>query len=250
MGKMKKFEMLNVICKDCELTAKEKLVAQYFVYKSNKAGACYPCVATIAEECCISRRTVQRATKKLAEKSYIIIEKRFKFGKQTSNLYSFNILLIEEIEREKEKAVESAMEPTMEVVDFEELLAIQEQETIVDEETEEIDLDDLVAANDSVWEDAYENKEVESRKEISSESGAEEQKNVKMVENQAVGRRSSKGTVCFPVAVNVLNHMVKCCEMRRELYSSFMLHGIEEEELMSEGYNEASNNVMGAFFPP
>ena len=93
---MKKFEMLNIICQDCDLTAKEKLVAQYFVYKSNKSGACYPCVSVIAEQCSVSRRTVQRATKKLAEKGYIIIEKRFKCGgKQTSNFYSFNILLLE-----------------------------------------------------------------------------------------------------------------------------------------------------------
>lgn len=261
---MKKFEMLNIICQDCELTAKEKLVAQYFVYKSNKSGACYPCVDKIAEQCSVSRRTVQRATKKLAEKSYIIIEKRFKFGKQTSNLYSFNILLLEEIEREKEKiqeedkAEDKAMEPTIKVVDLEELLAIQEQETIVDEETEEIDLDDLVAANDSVWEDAYdnpfENNELENRKErkIPRECGAEQQINLEMIETQAISQKLSKGTVCLPVTeVNMsVYNTVKYCEMGKELYSSFMLHDIEKEELLSEGYNEASNNVMGAFFPP
>ncbi|SFR77922.1 helix-turn-helix domain-containing protein [Anaeromicropila populeti] len=99
---MKKFKMLNIICNSCELTSKEKLVAQYFVYKSNRAGACYPSVSTIAEHCGVSERTIQRATKKLEERGLIMIEKRFKFGKQTSNQYTLNILLIEEIEAGKE----------------------------------------------------------------------------------------------------------------------------------------------------
>ncbi|SES65533.1 helix-turn-helix domain-containing protein [[Clostridium] polysaccharolyticum] len=148
---MRKFEMLNVICKDCELTAKEKLVAQYFVYKSNKSGACYPCVNKIAEDCSVSRRTVQRATKKLAEKEYIIKEERFKFGKQTSNLYTFNTLLFENImQREKEIELESRQEKAnstvvaMEVIELEELLNIENTDTIIEADQESIDLDDLI----------------------------------------------------------------------------------------------------------
>lgn len=87
---VKKFKMLNLICENCTLTSKEKLVAQYFVYKSNKAGECYPSVATISKHCGVSQRTVQRATKKLQEKNYIIIEKRYYKGRQSSNQYSLN----------------------------------------------------------------------------------------------------------------------------------------------------------------
>ena len=284
---MKKFEMLNIIAKDCELTAKEKLVAQYFVYKSNKAGACYPCVDKIAEQCSVSRRTVQRATKKLCEKGYILIEKRFKFGKQTSNLYSFNILLLEEIERiqEEEKTEDKAIEPEMEVIDFEELL-FQEQEVDQDNqmvqnktvepemevidfdeirihetdarhghEFEEIDLDDLVADSvndDYVWEEVYDNpfediQDVEKQR-IHSESEVEQLNNIDKLEMQTANQES----ICVSVTINVLNYVIKCCEMEGEQYSGFMLNSIEseKEELQLESSNEASNNIMGAFFPP
>jgi DNA-binding transcriptional regulator YhcF (GntR family) len=84
---MKKFELLNMIYENCSLSSKEILVAQYFVYKSNAQGKCYPAVNTIAEECCVSERTVQRATKKLQEKGYISIIKRMLKGKQATNEY-------------------------------------------------------------------------------------------------------------------------------------------------------------------
>ena len=83
----KKFEILNTIYKNCSLSSKEILVAQYFIYRSNTQGICYPAVETIAEECGVSKRTVQRATKKLQERGYIIISKRTIKGKQSSNLY-------------------------------------------------------------------------------------------------------------------------------------------------------------------
>ena len=84
---MKKFEMLNIICNNCNLTSKEKLVAHYFIYKSNKEGACYPAVNTIARHCGVSERTIQRATKKLQERGYLSISKRAINGRQTSNSY-------------------------------------------------------------------------------------------------------------------------------------------------------------------
>jgi DNA-binding transcriptional regulator YhcF (GntR family) len=84
---MKKFEMFNMICNNCNLTSKEKLVAHYFVYRSNQAGICYPAVNTIAKHCGVSERTIQRATKKLQERGYINISKRDIKGRQTSNGY-------------------------------------------------------------------------------------------------------------------------------------------------------------------
>lgn len=99
---MKKFKMLNLICDSCELTSKEKLVAHYFIYKSNKKGECYPAVSTIASKCGVSERTIQRATKKLEEEGFITIIKRFFNGKQSSNEYKLNTLLIDELERNKD----------------------------------------------------------------------------------------------------------------------------------------------------
>lgn len=107
---MKKFKMLNIICESCELSGKEKQVAHYFVYKSNKIGSCYPSVKTIAEHCGVSDRTVQRATKALKEKGYIIVIPRFVKGRQSSNEYQLNTLLAEQYEREKEMDAENKTE--------------------------------------------------------------------------------------------------------------------------------------------
>ena len=133
---MNKFELLNIIHSTCELTSKEVLVAQYFVYKSNKQGECYPSVETIAAHCGVSERTVQRATKKLQEKNYITIEKRYVNGKQSSNMYQINASLLQE---KRKKSIitemqyaensdvvcieEFAPERCMDYITFEELLA-------------------------------------------------------------------------------------------------------------------------------
>ncbi len=120
---VKKFKMLNLICESCTLTSKEKLVAQYFVYKSNKTGECYPSVETIARHCGVSERTVQRATKKLQEKDYITIEKRYYKGRQSSNEYRLNTMLIEEsrLEAAASSKDNDCMEE-MEIIDLNEIL--------------------------------------------------------------------------------------------------------------------------------
>ncbi|BCN29549.1 helix-turn-helix domain-containing protein [Anaeromicropila herbilytica] len=136
---MKKFKMLNIICASCDLSSKEKLVAQYFIYKSNKSGECYPSVYTIARACGASERTIQRATKKLQEKGFISIIERYVEGKQTSNQYCLNTLLIAELEREKEvekenKAIvekESKFEDV--VIEYEDLFEVEEEKEIDDE---------------------------------------------------------------------------------------------------------------------
>jgi DNA-binding transcriptional regulator YhcF (GntR family) len=93
---MKKFEMLKIIYDSCSLTSKEVLVAQYFIYRSDKKGSCYPSVNTIAKECSVSERTVQRATGKLREKGFLNIEKRTVKGRQTSNEYQITACILED----------------------------------------------------------------------------------------------------------------------------------------------------------
>ncbi|BCN30111.1 helix-turn-helix domain-containing protein [Anaeromicropila herbilytica] len=136
---MKKFKMLNIICASCDLSSKEKLAAQYFIYKSNKSGECYPSVYTIARACGASERTIQRATKKLQEKGFISIIERYVEGKQTSNQYCLNTLVIEELERKKEvekenKAIDEE-ETKFEnlVVEYEDLFVFEEEKDIDDE---------------------------------------------------------------------------------------------------------------------
>lgn len=248
MGIMKKFEMLNVICKDCELTAKEKLVAQYFVYKSNQAGACYPCVDKIAEHCSVSRRTVQRATKKLAEKEYIIKEKRFKLGRQTSNLYSFNTLLLVEMQREKEYGEEREIHiqnEQMEVVEFEELLQIKEidcetvsKEEILEEQYEEaLDLDDLAASSmesDLTWENDFVMPFVDELAEVPDEE-------------------TKQKTIYYSVLMKVFYSMC-ACSGKAEARSVAMI--VVDKVIcgnvvyLMRWKNRASIKIMGAFFPP
>lgn len=121
---MKKFELLNIITESCELSMKEKMVAHYFIYKSNRNGICYPSVETISKACGASERTIQRATRKLQEKGFIIITKRYANGKQTSNEYKINSLLIEEYNRntEIETKEPEAMEELYTVTSIEEII--------------------------------------------------------------------------------------------------------------------------------
>ncbi|WOO35797.1 helix-turn-helix domain-containing protein [Anaerocolumna sp. AGMB13020] len=131
---MKKFKILNLICENCDLSSKEKLVAQYFVYKSNKSGECYPSVETISKHCGVSVRTVQRATKKLQEKNFITIDKRYYKGRQSSNQYTLNT----DIEiKNKDYLTDESIQNDFELVSMSEIL--QDDITIYnpfEEETE------------------------------------------------------------------------------------------------------------------
>jgi DNA-binding MarR family transcriptional regulator len=122
---MQKFKMLNLICENCTLTSKEKLVAQYFIYKSNKTGECYPSVETISKHCGVSQRTVQRATKKLQEKNYIFIEKRYYKGRQSSNQYSLNTTMRLENDREIQETnvIESEKKDELEIITLNDILS-------------------------------------------------------------------------------------------------------------------------------
>jgi DNA-binding transcriptional regulator YhcF (GntR family) len=131
---MKKFEMLNIICNNCNLTSKEKLVAHYFVYRSNQVGICYPAVNTIANHCGVSERTIQRATKKLQERGYIIISKRDIKGRQTSNEYKLildpnKIASVSEIEMVDTPVCDSK-EEQMNVVLLEDILMTNADQSI------------------------------------------------------------------------------------------------------------------------
>lgn len=248
---MKKFEMLNIICKDCELTAKEKLVAQYFVYKSNQKGACYPCVATIAMECSVSRRTVQRATKKLVEKEYIVKEERFKFGKQTSNIYTFNTLLLAEMQRVKDgceqesRQEEKADSFVMEVIEFEELLRTANTETaneVYQEEVEDgegIDLDDLIASG--YQEDVY-TEEVWEEVPFQEENVLEKVAELEVTE--CVQQKQASKNSFFSIMLCIYILLGQDIEAGAiELEVKYLL-------IIVNCNCRASRKIMGAFFPP
>lgn len=249
---MKKFEMLNIICSNnSELTAKEKLVAHYFVYKSNRSGACYPAVQTIAEQCGVSRRTIQRATKKLQERGYINIEKRYNMGKQTSNLYAFNILLLEEIKREKEavreeEEQEEKVSGKMESIELDELFQKEDNQVNVEQG---IDLDEMAAMSEE-WMEAddipfEEPEELHSAQEI-EQNTVQSTSHVKAIKNVCV-----KSSVSVSLVKHFLRHKIRIVRLINRTFQS--CHRKGQRKLHPVGQQTAtaaSITVMGAFFPP
>lgn len=76
-----------------ELTQRATLVAFYLINRADSEGTCFPGVKTIAKECNISIRTVQRALNDLEEAGFLVRESRFHVqGGQRSNLYYLQVL--------------------------------------------------------------------------------------------------------------------------------------------------------------
>ncbi len=76
-----------------ELTQRATLVAFYLINRADTEGTCFPGVKTIAKECNISTRTVQRALKDLEEEGFLVRESRFHVqGGQRSNLYYLQVV--------------------------------------------------------------------------------------------------------------------------------------------------------------
>lgn len=88
--------LCNTIALQADLTKSTFTVYQYLAKSAdNKTRSCYKKGKTIAEKCGLSYRTVQRATKELAEKGLLEIRKQFvekgiintTKGKQINNLF-------------------------------------------------------------------------------------------------------------------------------------------------------------------
>lgn len=54
-----KFDLLNLVYQDNNLKMSSKLIMQYLVYRSSSEGSCFPSVTTMANDLCVSDRTVQ-----------------------------------------------------------------------------------------------------------------------------------------------------------------------------------------------
>jgi len=82
-----------------ELTQRATLVAFYLINRADSEGTCFPGVKTIAKECNISTRTVQRALNDLEEADFLVRESRFHVqGGQRSNLYYLQTFQEEQVE--------------------------------------------------------------------------------------------------------------------------------------------------------
>lgn len=114
------------------LTKRATLVIFYLINRANQELTCFPSVGTIARECNISTRTVQRALNDLEEAGFLERESRFHSqGGQRSSLYRIN---------EKE-----GIRSEMEEIDFDSLIEDEKSDVKMVNSTEnavEIEEDD------------------------------------------------------------------------------------------------------------
>ncbi len=85
---MKKHELLEQVYKS-NLPSRAKQVMFYLINRANGEGTCFPSIKTIASDCGVSTRTIQRTMVILLEAGFAKKDSRFREkGGQTSNLYT------------------------------------------------------------------------------------------------------------------------------------------------------------------
>ncbi|MBC2579375.1 helix-turn-helix domain-containing protein [Clostridium sp. DJ247] len=87
---MKKYELLDRVYKS-DLPSRAKQVIFYLINRANGEGTCFPSIKTIASDCGVSTRTIQRTMIILLEAGFVKKDSRFREkGGQTSNLYTLD----------------------------------------------------------------------------------------------------------------------------------------------------------------
>lgn len=87
---MKKHEILDKVYKS-DLPSRAKQVMFYLINRANGEGTCFPSIKTIANDCGVSTRTIQRTMIILLEEGFLKKDSRFREkGGQTSNLYTLD----------------------------------------------------------------------------------------------------------------------------------------------------------------
>jgi predicted transcriptional regulator len=130
-----KGKMIEVIYSS-DLTQRATLVIFYLINRANKENTCFPSVKTIAKECNISTRTVQRALGDLEEAGFLIRESRFHIqGGCKSNLY---ILF----------SVENEESQNMSTEDFDNPISVENDEDVIKAEKDIKDSDSQIKSID------------------------------------------------------------------------------------------------------
>lgn len=155
---MKKNEILYQVYKS-NLPSRAKQIMFYLINRANAEGTCFPSVKTIASDCGISARTVQRTMAILMQEGFIKKDSRFREkGGQTSNLYTLCCLSEtsekvdeKELDAKQEKAEDNSDEYStkIETVTFADYISS-------DELTGEITNEDLLKENESNHNEATE----------------------------------------------------------------------------------------------
>lgn len=110
---MNKADIINQIY-SANLTKRATLVVFYLVNRANKEFTCFPGVKTIAKDCNMSVRTVQRAINDLIDAGYVKKDYRFRDnGGQSSNLYTL-VLNPDDGNEDEQKQPPSTLEKLLE----------------------------------------------------------------------------------------------------------------------------------------
>lgn len=120
---MNKYEVLEQVYKS-NLPSRAKQVMFYLINRANGEGTCFPSVKTMASDCGVSTRTIQRTMKVLVETGFVKKDSRFREkGSQTSNLYTLQYQsVVNNVDEKKVKSEEKKVElkeEEMETVSFE-----------------------------------------------------------------------------------------------------------------------------------
>lgn len=112
---MKKGEILDKVYKS-NLPSRAKQIMFYLINRANVEGTCFPSVRTIASDCGISERTIQRTMKVLLEEGFVIKENRYRNnGGQSSNLYKLQIESEKDIDNQSNSNEEKRKEKRLEL---------------------------------------------------------------------------------------------------------------------------------------
>lgn len=129
---MKKADIINKVYQ-LELSKRATLVIFYLINRADSELTCFPGIKTIARECNMSTRTVQRALGDLEEVSLVRKESRFhELGGQRSNLYYLQMPEVDEKEMVENVNYESYRSNDVNEVDLQ-ITALEENSEGVDE---------------------------------------------------------------------------------------------------------------------
>ena len=149
---MTKGEMINSVYK-ANITKRATLVIFYLINRADKEMTCFPGIKTIASDCNMSKRTVQRALNDLLEAEMIIKDSRFRENRgQSSNLYTLCIAdqnSNEIIDTEIENTIDSERQDDIDKIDFEDYINITEDEVVMDRSIKkaELEYDEMLFIN-------------------------------------------------------------------------------------------------------
>lgn len=110
---MNKADIINKVYQ-LDLSKRATLVVFYLINRANNEFTCFPGIKTIARECNMSARTVQRALGDLEEVGLVKKESRFhEQGGQRSNMYYLQDPQTEKVDEVEEVSFESYKEDVM-----------------------------------------------------------------------------------------------------------------------------------------